>query len=293
MAELTPVQLRAGRWYKRDDLHTASGGTNGAKLRACQYLIRAAVENGATRVITAAPVRDPQHAIVAHTCAAFDVPSVHIVGGTFPATASRHPSVASALDAGAIFEYIKVGYNPLLQQHARDLVAQIPDAYLLHYGVTPPPDATIRELRGFYTVTGQQVLNLPQEVRTVVIPFGSGNTAAGVLYGLARSRPELMPRVKLIGIGPDRIGWLYERLLHLGIDLPPGIEYLDLYGTGYARYTSLRPRTEDGIVMHPTYEGKVVQYLNEKAPDWWTDRDGSCCFWIVGGPLGNSTGRRR
>lgn len=54
----------------------------------------------------------------------------------------------------------------------------------------------------------------------------------------------------------------------------------------YARYADRMPATEDGITMHPTYEGKVVRYLNEQAPEWWTRRDGTTCLWIVGGPLG-------
>jgi uncharacterized membrane protein len=42
----------------------------------------------------------------------------------------------------------------------------------------------------------------------------------------------------------------------------------------------------DGIVLHPTYEGKVVRYLDEHRPSWWTRRDGSTALWIVGGPIG-------
>lgn len=287
MEELTPFQLRRGRWYKRDDLHTAAGGTNGAKLRACQHLIRRAVERGATRVVTAASVLSPQHAIVANTCAALGVPSVHIVGGTHPASAARHPSVASALEAGAVFEYIGVGYNPALQRAARERAAAIPGAYLLHYGITPAANATVDELRDFYQVGATQVKNMPADVDTVVIPFGSGNTAAGVLYGLAQYRPELLARVKLIGIGPDRRTWLSERMQMLDITTHPVCyEHHDLHGTGYARYADRMPATEDGITMHPTYEGKVVRYLNEQAPEWWTRRDGTTCLWIVGGPLG-------
>ena len=45
------------------------------------------------------------------------------------------------------------------------------------------------------------------------------------------------------------------------------------------------PGQADGIVLHPTYEGKVVRYLDEKAPEWWVRRDGTTCLWIVGGPL--------
>ena len=40
----------------------------------------------------------------------------------------------------------------------------------------------------------------------------------------------------------------------------------------------------DGIVFHPTYEGKVIRYLNGMEPEWWT-RDDKTLLWVVGGPL--------
>jgi hypothetical protein len=65
------------------------------------------------------------------------------------------------------------------------------------------------------------------------------------------------------------------------------IERIDLHGSGYARYGDRMPATLGGIAMHPTYEGKVVRYLNQHAGElpWWRERDGSTCLWIVGGPL--------
>lgn len=284
--DLTPVQLRAGRWYKREDLYTGPGGVNGAKLRACRHLILSAVDRGAREVISAASVLSPQNAMAAVTAAQAGVPCTVIVGATTDVSAARHPSIAIALTHGARLYHVPVGYNPYLQRRAAALADERPGAYWLRYGITTPDGAGPVELAAFHAVGADQVANLPNQIRTLVVPFGSGNSAAGVLYGLDTvRRPTGLQRVMLVAIGPDRRDWLQRRLDLLGV--VPGVEvvHIDLHGTGYARYGDRMPETVDGITLHPTYEGKVVRYLNQQQPAWWTDRDDSTCLWIVGGPL--------
>lgn len=284
MTDLTPFQHRNGRWYKREDLHRGPDGINGAKLRACDHLLQGAARDGRTRIITAASVLSPQNAMAAVLAQKYGMHCTVIVGGTRPDTAFRHRSMQIARDAGASFEFISVGYNPALQAHARRLDALDPGAYWLRYGITPPPNAPVRELEAFHWTAGAQVENMPSSVRTLVVPFGSGNTGAGVLLGLSRLRPAV-ERVVLVCIGPDRQAWLTERLDTLNTGY---LDYqtIDLHGSGYASYGDRMPGTVDEIVLHPTYEGKVVRYLDEARPDWWTRRDGSTCLWIVGGPIG-------
>lgn len=282
---LTPVEDRNGRLYKREDLHSAAHGVNGAKLRACQHLIGRAAERGARRIVSAASVLSPQNAMAAVVAAEHGLPCTVILGATKPETSMRHKAVAIAAAAGADFEYVPVGYNPYLQKAARDRVDREPDAYHLQYGITVPPKAHLDEVRAFHSVGATQVRNLPRKVSTLVVPFGSGNTAASVLLGLSLHRPPNLRRVVLVGIGPDRRAWLTDRLAALGADMPAGLTHYDLHGTGFARYADKMPETRDGIAFHPTYEGKVVRYLDQHAPEWWTRRDGTTCLWIVGGPL--------
>lgn len=291
MSELTPFELRNGRWYKREDLFRGPAGVNGAKLRACDHLISRAAAGGARRVISAASVLSPQNAMASVLAARYGMACTVVAGGTTERTAFRHRSMQTARSTGADFRFIKVGYNPALQAEARRLAGADPQAYWLRYGITPPPDSTPDALLDFHWTAGAQVENLPRSVRTLVIPFGSGNTGAGVLLGLDRfDRWEGLDRVVLVCIGPDRQGWLRERLSALrGLHLlagPSRWETIDLHGSGYATYGDRMPGTADGIELHPTYEGKVVRYLDEHKPDWWLRRDGSTALWIVGGPIG-------
>lgn len=278
------MQERDGRWYKREDLCSLPAGVNGAKLRACDHLIRLGVVNGATRVVSAASVLSPQNAMAAVLARRYNLSCTVILGGTSPATAFQHRSPHLAREYGADFDFIRVGYNPALQRRAEDIVKTDRRAYWLQYGITTPPDASARDMRAFHQIAADQVANLPEGIRTLVVPFGSGNTAAGVLMGLNQHRPRSLERVILVGIGPDRRRWLRDRFEFMGVSLP-SFRHLDLHGTGYAQYSDKMPGQADGIVLHPTYEGKVVRYLDEKAPDWWVRRDSTTCLWIVGGPL--------
>jgi hypothetical protein len=281
---LSPVELRDGRYYKREDLCTLPAGVNGAKLRACDHLIRQGAAQGRTRVVSAASVLSPQNAMAAVLAARYSMSCLIVLGGTHPTTAFRHRSPALAREHGADFEFIKVGYNPALQRRALDITRADRQSYWLQYGITTAPGASPRELRAFHQIAADQTRNLPDSITTLVVPFGSGNTAAGVLMGLNQHRPRDLERIVLVGIGPDRRAWLRDRFERMGVSVPR-YRHLDLHGTGYAQYSDHMPGQADGITLHPTYEGKVVRYLDEKAPDWWVRRDETTCLWIVGGPL--------
>ena len=288
--EMTPVELRNGRYYKREDLYRNDKyGVNGAKFRACRHLFQKAVDEGATAVVSASSVLSPQAAMAGVLAEEFGIDCTLVLGATKETTAPKHVSVAIALEAGASMNLdSKVAYNPVIQQKGNLLSKEL-GAWQLPYGITTPADAPADEVEAFLEVGGAQVCNLPEEIETLVIPFGSGNTATGVLYGLSQfTTPHALKRVVLVGVGPDRLQWMRSRLDYVGIamdKLPFEIEHLPLHGW-YADYADKMPETADGIVMHPTYEGKVVRFLNESSFPWWDARDGKTCMWIVGGPIG-------
>lgn len=286
LGTLTPFEMRAGLWYKREDTYRLANGCNGSKLRACRWLIQTARERGARHVISAASVLSPQSAMAASLAREEGMFCTVIVGGTTPEKARRHVAIRLAAEAGAHVTSIAVGYNPALQSAARHLAEADAESFHLPYGITTPPGATLADVAAFTNLGARQVENLPREVRTLLLPFGSGNTAAGVLTGLTR-QPGHLERVTLYGIGPDRREWLAARLADLGVNLaaaPFDVEHVALHPT-FATYGDRMPETADGIAFHPTYEGKIVRYLNATAPDHWTTRDGSTALWVVGGPL--------
>jgi 1-aminocyclopropane-1-carboxylate deaminase/D-cysteine desulfhydrase-like pyridoxal-dependent ACC family enzyme len=280
----TPVTSAADILLKREDMYRAAGGVNGGKLRACMHLLQEARAKGYTQVVSAASVLSPQSAMAAVVARYMDMKCHVIVGGTGPDTVFRHPAMQIARSQGACFHYIKAGYNPQLQKAGRTLTSTLQAAWQLPYGITPSHTASSAEVEAFHAVGAEQVNNLPAHVQTLVIPFGSGNSAASILYGLSKHAPAALQRIILMSIGPDKRPWLRDRLEMLQVTPPCSLEFISLY-PGWARYGTSMSATLGDVIMHPTYEGKIVRWCQKYAPEWWTRSDEKTCMWIVGGPL--------
>lgn len=280
----TPVENHEGLWIKREDLYRYPNGANGSKLRAAEQLLKSAYDKGYRKVVTAAACVSPQHALVSSAAKNLGMTSHHIVGGTKPTTLHWHSSVRIAIQNGATFQIEKVGYNPALVKAARSYAEAHPDTYWLHYGISAAPDASVLDLFDFHKPSAYQTLNIPSEVTRVVLPFGSGNTGAGVLAGLIQQ--GWAGTVQLMGIGPDRTEWLRNRLTVMGWWQKKhfAIDYTPLH-PGFATYGDRMPETLDGIELHPTYEGKVARFLNLISPDWWVHPDDHTMLWIVGSAI--------
>lgn len=282
---LTPWELRDGRWYKRDDYHRNAYGVNGSKYRACRHMLAGAVVAGYGHVVSANSVLSPQSSICATLAEELGMRCTVVLGATHPASAVKHPNVRIAVAAGAELDTAcRVAYNGVIQPYAARLAERL-GAWQLPYAISLPNEASPAALEAFLAVGAAQVVGLPPELRTLVIPFGSGNTTAGILYGLAKHGQGNLERVVLVGVGPDRTAWLYERLARAGVGaFTFETLHFPLHGW-FTTYAERMPETVDGIVLHPTYEGKAVRFLNLSAPPWWTARDGRTGFWVVGGPL--------
>jgi 1-aminocyclopropane-1-carboxylate deaminase/D-cysteine desulfhydrase-like pyridoxal-dependent ACC family enzyme len=272
---LTPVEFRRGRFYKRDDLLRGPGGINGGKYRTCSTLIESYRRRGATHIVTGASLRSPQLAMTAVLAAKAGLPCTLVVGGTTPETSLRYPSVRVAAEAGARFDYIGNPRNPAIQSRVRLLAAEIPRSSILPYGVTPSDE----DLGECVHNAAQQVRNVPYGLDALLVPFGSGNSALGILTGLSE-HPAPPRDIVLVGVGPDRTTWLRERLDLLGVNPPP----YRVEPTGYA-YTDNAPYREDEVELHPTYEGKVATWADAYGPQAWRERSGAAALWVVGAAL--------
>lgn len=285
--DLTPVELHSGRWFKREDQHRNSYGVNGSKFRVCRHLLEQAQAAGFDHVVSAQATASPQSSICATLAEELGMKCTIVVGASKPETAARHRNIAIALAAGAELDTgCRVAYNGTLQPYAAALAKEL-GAYQLPYAISPPASSSSRDVEAFLQVNAPQVVNLPYKTETLVIPFGSANTACGVLYGLHDNLPKNLQDIYLMEIGPNRREWARERLQSVGRDIePPGVRvhYITLHDV-WASYSDQMPETMDGIVFHPTYEGKMIRWLNLVKPEWWERRDGTTCFWIVGGPI--------
>lgn len=307
ICELTPVEERGGRLYKREDYFAplGYGGINGAKLRQLVWLTDRARAHGAVGVLTGASVLSPQVSMAALVARHYDLPCTIVLGATTPDTSMRHENVRIAALAGADFVFNPVGFNPALQRAVRSLHLSRPDWYRLPYGISTEDEAADADVAAFHTVGSHQAANVPLEARTVVMTAGSCNSCVSVLYGLSLN-PNNVERVVLLGVGPTRLAWIEKRLAQIAPSLPARyrrlyhhhpdlehehqtdgrvlLEHYDLHSTGFATYQDRMPFTADGIELHPTYEGKALTYMQQRPGlfDWFWDADGDVLFWIVG-----------
>lgn len=290
LLDLTPVECPDGRWFKREDTFApiGMGGPDGSKVRnlvwqASEYL----AAGGDGGILTAGSVHSPQIGRSALVARHYGLPCTVILGGTNATASMRHSNVAIAAICGASFRFTNPGYNPVLQKALRVLRAERPTWFAVTYGVGVPDDASDAEIERFHRLGAHQVQNLPEEIETLIVPAGSCNTVASVLYGLARF-DRWPARVVLVGVGPSRMTWLQARLDAIeraaGLTIKRDIEFHDLHAMKFAAYAHRMGRSLDGIAFHPTYEGKVISYLEQNSDafaSFWNG-DGRTALWIVG-----------
>lgn len=268
---LTPVHELEGTWFKRDDFYAplGYGGINGGKVRQLTWLLSRLQD--CEGVLYGCSVLSDVSARLALTARHFGLPTHLVLGATHYDAAVRHENIAIAVAAGAELRFIKVAYNPQLQRETARLIdtEEYRGWYRLDYGVAAADDSDDETFEGFYALTARQVDNLPP-TRTLVIPAGSCNTAASVIYGLAKTRPAHLERLVMVAVGPDRKAWLEGRLRRLQrITGVPIVDYVrelevvrhDLHGTGFAKYADKMPWHHGGVDFHPTYEGKLLTFF--------------------------------
>lgn len=284
MTQLTPVEDHGGLLLKREDSLRAPNGVSG-KLRAAHHLIRRALDEGGTHAVYGGSVQSPAVARVSTMASLMGVPVTIVIGGTTAAKAlPKHAPVRLAYEAGAEFREIGVGYNPALQKEA-DRLAEQPGWFKVGYGVTTAPDASPADVRAFLMVDATQVANLTAP--TLVLALGSGNTAAAVLHGLLTHETPVR-EVHLLSVGPDRWQWTVDRLAYIGHPPPdrwPFEVHVHRLYPDFAKWGDMMPGQVGDVALHPAYEGKMLRWLDQTRPTWWTPRDRIVCWWIVGGVI--------
>lgn len=240
---LTPIELRDGLWFKRDDLFEI-GGVRGGKARAC-FVISQSARNG---LVTACSRHSPQADIVASIATYLKLRSwVHTPAGTIT------NELRLAVKHGAKTTAHKAGYNSVIIARARG-DAEKRRATLIPFGM---------ESREAVECTAHQTENLPRGVRRIVVAVGSGLTLSGILVGLAeRGRPVPVLGI-VVGADPRR---RLDRWAPVGWRHTTSLVRSELPYHGSAPITELR-----GVPLDPIYESKCLPFI--KRGD---------CFWIVG-----------
>ena len=323
MFHLTPVEKIGNTYFKREDKFAplGYGGINGSKLRQCIWLVDEYVKTGKNPVgiISGTSVKSPQLPMGSAVAEHYNLNSIHVIGATKPAIAHKHENVAMATWFNAKF-YVNpnIAYNPVLQRKVKELLEnddRLKDYFYLEYGITLDHKTNpSNRVERFHYIGSEQVRNIPDNIENLIIPAGSCNSCTSILYGIARFKPKSIKNIYLIGIGPNKIDFIEERLDIIekvsGIYTKPytriyhdspniqkkydnnfenfyennvnyrfNLHHFDLHTTKYVDYQDEMLYTYEDIELHPTYEGKVMTYVMEKLPQLINDKT---LFWIVG-----------
>jgi 1-aminocyclopropane-1-carboxylate deaminase/D-cysteine desulfhydrase-like pyridoxal-dependent ACC family enzyme len=289
-------------WIKREDLLPLAFGGN--KLRNLEFLIGAALAEGADTVITSGR-RWSNHCRLTAAAGARAGLAVHLVltGPPRPVGEEGPNQVLDEL-LGATVHVTATDDRAERAARVESVAAEVRAAgrrpFVIGVGGTGSVGAAGQVLAGLELA--DQLAETGVGGATVVLPSATGGTHAGILMGLALAGlASAAPVRSVIGIAvasPEEdlrptIEAILEGLAPLaGARVPPDAVILDdeQLGDGYGRPTAaaeeaarLLARTE-GILVDPIYTAKALAGLVARVRDGRLE--GPVVFWHAGGTPG-------
>ena len=285
-------------WIKREDLLPLAFGGN--KLRNLEFLVGAALADGADSLITSGR-RWSNHCRLTAAAGARAGLAVHLVltGPPPPAGAEGPNQVLDEL-LGATVHVTATDDRgqraALVESIAAGERAAGRRPFVIGVGGTGPVGAAGQVIAGLELA--DQLADAGFGDATVVLPSATGGTHAGVLTGLALAAPATRSVIGLAVAAPaaelrPTIDAILNGLVPLvGIRVPLDAVVIedDQLGTGYGRRTvaadeatRLLARTE-GILVDPFYTAKALAGLIARIRDGRLT--GSVVFWHAGGTPG-------
>ncbi|CCQ14555.1 1-aminocyclopropane-1-carboxylate deaminase [Rhodococcus sp. AW25M09] len=237
-------------WIKRDDLLGPGGGGN--KIRKLEWLCGAAIEAGATTLVTSGAAQSNHARLTAAAGARLGLDVVLVLAGA-PDPSDNGNIVLDGLFGARI---VWAGTDSLEDRVAETAAELGEKASLIPFGGT-----SLTSVEGYASCADEIVAEIPA-VTTIVTAVGSGGTMAGLVRRLGAAR--------VLGVDCGAVSDPVDRVVHFA-DLPIDREQLrlrrDLVGEGYAVLSdsvaaamTLVARTE-GLVLDPVYSGRAAAGL--------------------------------
>jgi len=239
---LTPVERRGEIWLKRDDAFRL-GPCNGGKLRTATVL-----STGQRGVATGSHRLSPQLKNAAAVAKHLGIPcAVHTATGAWT------PSMKLAARMNAEVVQHRPGYTSVLMRRAKDMAKERGWVFL-PLGMEHPVHIKC---------TGYQVKNIPNEVKRIIMPVGSGMSLAGIVDGLEKAGRVIPIFGVLLGSDPSKRLEKYLSKTYKGeIILHPPISAFDVRTKGVQI---------EGVMVNQQFESKCAEFIQP-----------GDLFWIIG-----------
>ena len=284
--QLTPVEKIGDIWLKREDKFAplGPGNINGSKLRQLIWLM---TQQPITGIVSGAVMQSPQLVMAATVAKHLKVPCHQFSGG-------RRNSVLAAEALGAETHLVNPGYAATLNPKARQFANEHGFLWIETNITIEHKSSQAERIEAFHRVGSEQCRNIPDHIENLFIPAGSCNSLTSILYGLGRFKPKSLKNILLFRIMKNagkRRNWTNQRLDIIrqvsgeALALPYTFTEYALVDDGYCTYADLMPFNYNGVLAHPRYEGKCLNYINDNLPIFRHLLDEKTMFWIIGSEL--------
>ena len=255
---ITPIHKFNEYYVKREDLAYWSSldYPSGSKVR--QYWAMASIdvltqpttelwlEKGISPCIVGCSANSAMQIYVAAAAKRLNTKGIIYTAGR----KKRTDATKYAAEMGAEIVEVKPGYLSLIRARARARAIELGDV------VKWSPQAAIED-------TIKQCENIPEDVKRIIVPTGSGLTAAGVLAGMANRSKKPFIVVVATSTMCDALS-IIKRARQWGADqgrlefIPPTSSYND-------HEVAMLP---DGTPLDPYYSSKAFKYLQPNDLFW-------------------------
>ena len=274
---LTPIEEYDGVLYKRDDLFSPFEyiPINGGKLRQCITLIDKLEDrirddfNG--KVATACGLHSPQGLIVTSVAKVFGFNAMvaYANSKSIDHLLEKNPIIRRIDELGGEVKIIaKLGFESNMQKKLKQIILEGKDIFfVVKFGINleEHSDAIIDSI-------SCQVKNIPNDLDNLVVPVGSGITAAGIIKGLIQyeKQPKNLYLIQIAG---------YDRTDTIDRIVPLWRLYCDFEFISYKEFPYSKR-----VVQKITEDFELDQIYESKAYRWMQGRDleGKTLFWVVG-----------
>ena len=275
---LSPIQTYNNILYKRDDLYKPYDiPISGGKIRQCENLLQPLVDEIRTKynntVAICGSVHSTQSVIVSHIANSLGMESIIGIGGKVDF--NNHPMLKFCHEKyGTEIKILSgISYNSTLYKNLDDYRKKR-NFYIVRYftNLEKHPDAILGSI-------SNQVENIPNDLDNLVIPTGSGITAAAIILGLNKFNIKPKKVIVVQISGNDRTKDI-QRILFRRVGFKSKLlKYQYVAEKTYPYSKFLNVKVADGFSLDPLYESK--------AHDWLIYRSGidvkneKTLFWVV------------